>query len=178
MNRSWFLHVTGWIVSPWFSCLLFLINIWQVIIYSRIQLFLWFKDKKPYCLPSAVKNCSKCCKLLIAVGHEKYPVHWSLMFRCDWVENLLCYLQSSFLHNAIVRQPWSKSVPDTQKRKSPWPRNGHMGNDPEKQSIHVPRETTIRRENFLNCQPSKIIGSVTRAEWSTNEQTTGPLQTL
>lgn len=178
MNRSWFLHVTGWILSPWFSCLLFLINIniWQAMIYSKIQLFLWLKDKTPYCLRSAVKNCGKCCKLLIAVGHEKYPVHWSLMFACDWVENLLCYLQPSFLHNAIVRQPWSSSVADTQK--SPWPRNEHMGNDPEKQSIHVLRETAIRRENFLSCQPSKIIGSATRVEWSTSEQTTGLLQAL
>lgn len=150
--------------------------IWQAIIYARMQLFLWFKDKKQYCIRSAVKNFSKWCKLLIAIGHEKYPVHWRFTFRYDWVENFLSYLQSSFLPNAVVRQPWPSSVSDNQKMKSPWPRNGHMGNDPEKKSIHVPGET--RRENFLNCQPSRIISSVTRAEWSASEQTTGFLQAL
>lgn len=114
--------------------------IWKAIIYSRIQLFLWFKDKKAYCLPSAVQNFSKCCGLLIAIGHEKCPVHWSLMFRCDWVENLLSYLQSSFLLNAIVRH---NSVSDIQEMKSPWPRNGHMGNDPGKKK----HPCTMRNNN-------------------------------
>lgn len=48
----------------------------------------------------------------------------------------------------------------------------------KKKSIHVPIETTVRRENFLNCQPSRIIGSATTAEWSTSKQTTGLLQAL
>lgn len=115
---------------------------WKATIYSRIQLFLWFKDKKAYCLPSAVKNCSKYCELLIAIGHEKCPVHWSLMFRCDWVENLLSYLQSSFLLNAIVRH---NSVSDTQKMKSPWPRKGYMGNDPGKKK----HPCTMRNNNKM-----------------------------
>lgn len=42
-----------------------------------------------------------------------------------------------------------------------------------KKVIHVQRETTIRRENFRNCWPSRRIGSVTTQEWSTNEQMTG-----
>lgn len=98
----------------------------------------------------------------------------------DVTELRICWvtdLQSSLLPNANVseRQPSSNSVSDTQKMKSPWPRNGHMWNDPEKikKVIHVQRETTIRRENFRNCWPSRRIGSVTTEEWSTNEQMTG-----
>ena len=44
--------------------------------------------------------------------------------------------------------------------------------------IRVRRETAIRRENFLDCQPSRSVGSVTTEEWSTNEQTTGLLWAL
>lgn len=129
---------------------------WQAVIHSRIQLFLWFKDKKPYCLPSAVENGSKCCKLLIAIGHENYPVHWSLMFRCDWVENFLSYWLAVRL---FTKHHCEWDSPDLILYQTPRKWKVH---DPEmdiwemtqkKKSIHVPRET-IRRENFLNCQPA------------------------